>query len=69
MTLQLLHSEYEENVLFFFISARLIALKSDLAHPQGDNLPPSSTRGQAGRNNLLEEITPLGIGERCSQTI
>ncbi len=36
--------------------------------PQGaDRLPPSSTRGKAGRNHLNEEITPLpptGIGER-----
>jgi hypothetical protein len=43
------------------------------ARPQGaDPLPPSSTRGKAGRNNLNEEITPLlptGIGQRLSQTI
>jgi hypothetical protein len=52
------------NVVFYFEIAVL---------PQGADLRPApSTRGQAGRNHLKDEIAPLlptGIGERFSQTI
>jgi hypothetical protein len=47
-----------------------------LAQGRGNRVPTptrhSSTRGKAGRNPFNEEITPsspLGIGERYSQTI
>jgi hypothetical protein len=63
-------------VFFMLDSATLLSHEGRhrlLSNPQGaDPLPPSSTRGKAGRNHLNEEIIPLlstGIGERYSHTI
>jgi hypothetical protein len=54
--------------------AMLFSCRWPWLHPQGadPHLPPTSTRGKAGRNHLTVEITPLlpsGISERFRQTL